>query len=119
MNRGAWATNPASFPEALSRKANSMSGYDTSPSGINQAEAKGDTTVRQAKAGNPKGSAGTHSDAPEKPYVGQPSIARNEENKPAPARPLARSTVPNQDAAKRGPVKPSPRNTNTYRTARG
>ena len=93
--------------------------YDTSPSGISKAESKADATIRQANAGSPKGSAGTHSDAREKPYVGQPGIARNEENKAAPARPLARSTVPDNDAAKRGPMKPSPRNSNTYRTARG
>lgn len=93
--------------------------YDTSPSGINQQEAKDQMKIREAKAGSPKGSAGTHSTVREKPYVGKPGIAANEENKPAPARPLARSTVPAPDATKRGPVKKTPRSSNTYRTARG
>jgi hypothetical protein len=93
--------------------------YDTSPSGINQKEAKDAMTQRDAKAGSPKGSAGTQSDVREKPYVGKPGVARNEINKGAPARPVARSTVPDQDAAKRGPVKKVPGKSNTYRTARG
>ena len=92
---------------------------DTSPSGINQKEARDAMTQREAKAGSPKGSAGTHSNVRERPYVGPPSVSRNEINKGAPARPIARSTVPDNDAAKRGPVKKSPRPSNTYRTARG
>ena len=92
-----------------------MSSYDTSPSGISQKEAKDAMTIRDAKAGSPKGSAGTHSDAKEKPYVGKPGVARNEINKAGPARPIARSTVPGPDAAKRGPVQKVPGNSRTYR----
>lgn len=92
-----------------------MSGYDTSPSGVSKAEAKHQMVIRDKKAGNPKGSAGTHSDVRERPYVGPPSIPRNEINKPGPSRPLRRSTVPDQDAAKRGPVKKVPGKSGTYR----
>lgn len=96
-----------------------MMAYDTSPSGMSKGAAKAEATMRDARAGSPKGSAGTHSTVRDKPYAGKASIARNATNKPAPARPIARSTVPGPDSAKRGPVKLVPGKSNTYRTARG
>lgn len=64
-----------------------MSGYDTSPSGLSAAGGRGEAVLRDAKAGSPKGTAGTHSDRPEAPHVGQSGIASRSINKPAATKP--------------------------------
>lgn len=59
--------------------------YDTSPAGIAAGNSKQSAALTDAKAGSPKGTSGTYSDAPNAASPGEGTIARNDTNSHAAA----------------------------------
>jgi len=70
-----------------------MSGYPANPSGLNAAGKKDDATIRDAKAGSPKGASGTYSDRPNAADPSKATIANNFVNKHTAEQPMDGSTA--------------------------